>query len=297
MKLVTSFNQIRKNCETFESGWGGGDSRRIEYINYVKNGQVFFPYFDRGIIKFAPSRFVGYVDNSYEAHPRNEYKSGSETTPRITSILKKAGYETDKTSSKFADEIYLDFCNSRGILPSSRSRSYWLVEKIIEWVGVQVDHDDPVVPPEPTDEQIASCNNIRETERLAVIKARIGHGRFRNDVLKKYRRCSVTGLENENLLIASHILPWRYCWSNPNECLSPDNALLLSPHWDALFDKFLITFDDEGTLLFSDAVTDDDKRKLNLSDCKISLSGKQRKFMKFHRKKFDEKNKKFRGSP
>ena len=78
------------------------------------------------------------------------------------------------------------------------------------------------------------------TERDALIRSRIGQGRFRYDLLEMWEgRCCITGLDIDALLRASHIKPWRD--SNNAERLDPYNGLLLSPGYDAAFDKGLIT--------------------------------------------------------
>ena len=80
-------------------------------------------------------------------------------------------------------------------------------------------------------------------------KRRIGQSKFRDTLIKKVQRCCISGLDNESLLIASHIVPWSQ--SNSNEKVDTDNGLLLSVTWDALFDKRLMYFNPDGTITFS----------------------------------------------
>jgi hypothetical protein len=89
-----------------------------------------------------------------------------------------------------------------------------------------------------------------EGEREAIIKARIGQGRFRIDVIALWGSCAVTGCSVSKVLVASHIVPWALCTNN-KEKLDPFNGLLLTPNLDKLFDLFLIAFDDAGTILLS----------------------------------------------
>ena len=51
------------------------------------------------------------------------------------------------------------------------------------------------------------------------------------------------------MLIASHIKPWKD--SSNTERLDINNGILLTPTFDKLFDKFLITFNDNGTIRWS----------------------------------------------
>ena len=81
---------------------------------------------------------------------------------------------------------------------------------------------------------IRDDNSIAETEKEAIIRARIGQGLFRNRLLSYWAGCSITGCKLTNILIASHIKPWRY--SNNPERLDVFNGLLLTPNYDKLFD-------------------------------------------------------------
>jgi len=46
---------------------------------------------------------------------------------------------------------------------------------------------------------------IPETTRLAIVKAHIGQGLFREEVAKVERHCRLTGVEDRYHLVASHI--------------------------------------------------------------------------------------------
>ena len=54
--------------------------------------------------------------------------------------------------------------------------------------------------------------------------------------------CALTGLAIPEMLIASHIKPWRE--SSNEERLDPMNGLLLAAHADKLFDRFLMSFEE-----------------------------------------------------
>lgn len=85
--------------------------------------------------------------------------------------------------------------------------------------------------------------NSDATEKDILSKARIGQGRFRKDVIETWGnglKCAVTSFHIPELLIASHIKPWRS--SNDTERLDPTNGILLATHLDKLFDNYLITF-------------------------------------------------------
>lgn len=119
-------------------------------------------------------------------------------------------------------------------------------------------------------EHIKKDITLKETEKEQIILARKGQGIFREKLIKKYKRCIITGIENKKLLIASHIKPW--CSSDNNERLNVDNGLLLSPLYDKLFDSGLITFTTEGFILISSELSDHDKEILNINTERQYLS-------------------------
>jgi hypothetical protein len=98
---------------------------------------------------------------------------------------------------------------------------------------------------------LADRSDLEQPEREAVAKYRCAQGLFRRRVMVlEASRCRVTEETNPNLLRASHIKPWRT--SDDTEKQDGDNGLLLAPHIDALFDKGLISFADDGSMLLSE---------------------------------------------
>lgn len=77
----------------------------------------------------------------------------------------------------------------------------------------------------------------KEKERL--VKVRVNQCIFRKMILATYNnKCCVTGIDNADLLIASHILPWS---KDEKNRLNPMNGLCLNALHDRAFDKGLIT--------------------------------------------------------
>ncbi len=81
------------------------------------------------------------------------------------------------------------------------------------------------------------------TEQKTEDVKRVGQGKLRAYLLAKYGSCQVSGVKEKDLLVASHIKPWAKCKDGPDERLDLENVLLLSANWDALFDRYYITFD------------------------------------------------------
>lgn len=131
------------------------------------------------------------------------------------------------------------------------------------------------------EEEISSLN-VEGISKKAIINARVNQGRFRDLLLERYNRCCLCGVENPALLIASHIKPW--VESEPKEKLDVNNGFLMCPNHDRLFDKGYITFDDEGKIIVSDRLKENDRVFLNVnSRMYIELTESNKKYLKFHR--------------
>ena len=123
---------------------------------------------------------------------------------------------------------------------------------------------------------------LDETEKIAIINARIGQGQYRQHSIRLWHECSLTGFTKTNILIASHIKPWKI--SNNEERVNPYNSLLLIPTVDRLFDKGYIGFDTNGKILLSDKISLDDYRRINLSpELKLRVVPERTKsFLDYH---------------
>jgi putative restriction endonuclease len=86
-------------------------------------------------------------------------------------------------------------------------------------------------------------------KKETLIRARRGHGQYRQELEKVETGCRLTGLIDRRHLRASHIKPW--CVASDDEKLDPNNGLLLSPHAEHLFDRGYISFTDQGELMVS----------------------------------------------
>ena len=111
--------------------------------------------------------------------------------------------------------------------------------------------------------KILADSQIKMTERHAIVKSRIGQGQFRDDLLSKYKKCVITGIDIPQVLVASHIKPWAVC--DNKERLDVNNGLVLSATNDRLFDSGLISFKRNGKLYISGAITENNRDILRLN--------------------------------
>lgn len=129
-------------------------------------------------------------------------------------------------------------------------------------------------------------SNIKEEDTLEENRqqARVGQGLYREKLLKECPYCPITMLNDERLLIASHIKPWAL--SNDEEKIDPKNGYILSPLYDKLFDKGFITFTKDKRMLVSDWLSPSNKTRLNLKNNiyipLLPMDKKRIKYLQFH---------------
>jgi hypothetical protein len=125
--------------------------------------------------------------------------------------------------------------------------------------------------------------NIPDTERKALAKARLGQGLYRKRLMSVEKRCRVSGVSNTRYLIASHIWPWRH--ASNGERLDGENGLLLTPSIDFIFDRGLISFEDDGTLLVSPVADTASLARLGVTAGQNvgPFTSRQREFLRRHR--------------
>ncbi|ENT8436836.1 HNH endonuclease [Pseudomonas sp. GD04087] len=124
---------------------------------------------------------------------------------------------------------------------------------------------------------------LTDTEREALIKARIGQNGYREALLAYWGGCAVTDCCVPELLRASHIKPWRAASSS--ERLDPFNGLLLTPNLDLAFDQGLISFDEDGLILLSSDLDPASIKALHLTPqlCLRQLETRHRGYLAWHR--------------
>lgn len=117
----------------------------------------------------------------------------------------------------------------------------------------------------------------------SLIKSRIGQGRFREKLVNYWNGCAVTGFKDTNLLVASHIKPWKA--SNNAERLNEFNGLLLIPNLDKSFDSGLITFESDGQIRMSPQLIEAKILGITVRMRLKKLMPQHEPFMSFHRAK------------
>jgi putative restriction endonuclease len=100
------------------------------------------------------------------------------------------------------------------------------------------------------DEMLFDIKDLKGETKLREVKTRVNQNVFRQIVVANYLgKCAITGIDIQELLFASHIIPWS---KNEEERLNPENGICLSALYDKAFDKGLIAVDESYHILISD---------------------------------------------
>ncbi len=117
-------------------------------------------------------------------------------------------------------------------------------------------------------QKISDDETLDETTKQRLVDARLGQGKFRARLFAKWdSRCAVTGSTIGEALRASHIVPWSL--SDNKERLDDENGILLNAGIDALFDRCLVTFNNDGEMLISKSIPKSERSLLGLDHRKL----------------------------
>jgi hypothetical protein len=125
-----------------------------------------------------------------------------------------------------------------------------------------------------------------KTERQGLVTSRVGQGAYRKSILHRWQyQCAVTKFNDSRVLVASHIVPWKD--SDDNERLDVENGILLSPDYDALFDKHLISFENNGKIILSDDLDRNQAKVLGITGMEEirQFSAGNKEYLERHRLK------------
>lgn len=155
-------------------------------------------------------------------------------------------------------------------------------EEVSSEIFAEINRDAKISPELYLEEEIQNDSKITETEKVQLILSRKGQGNFRKLLIKYWNRCSVSDCNFLDILIASHIKPWKD--STNIERLNPYNGLLLTPNLDKLFDKGLISFENNGKIIISNKLIPHVNELGITIDMRVYLAKEHEPFMQYHRK-------------
>jgi hypothetical protein len=126
MKLIENKEQLIANINTLEGYLTEGDDYSgSEAKLLIKRGTCFVAYHINNELRFAPSRFIGYINNKLDKHSASTEKDGRETNKLINGILGVKPLPNDSLNLK-----YIEYCKKLSIQPSENGsfgapRKFW----------------------------------------------------------------------------------------------------------------------------------------------------------------------------
>ncbi len=215
-------------------------------VNLIESESDFFRYLtnDRNINNKSRTNYMSWLKFLSQNHTIDS----SLTEDRITEILEKERknqnnrkfYNTSRDIGNFKSALrkYLSFIDS----DYTKIQNETILSEI---------------------KKIENDKTLNQTEKISIKKSRIGQGVFRYNLIQYWKGCSISGSQLFDILVASHIKPWRT--SNNKERLDTFNGFLLLPNYDKLFDKGYISFNSDGKIIFSNYFPKSDRTLLSIS--------------------------------
>lgn len=124
-----------------------------------------------------------------------------------------------------------------------------------------------------------------EEERPIIKYAREGQDEYRRKLLEECPFCPITMINEESLLIASHIKPWAV--SDSIERIDPNNGFILSPLYDKLFDRGYITFSDDRRVIISNWLSRQVKDRIGIKENQLfqflPMNDDRARYLEYHR--------------
>ncbi len=98
--------------------------------------------------------------------------------------------------------------------------------------------------------------------------------------------CPFTMVNDEHLLIASHIKPWKQ--AENKEKKDPKNGFVFTPTYDKLFDRGYISFTDDKRLMVSTWLSKYNREQLGLVEGQVIdrlpvIDEKRKQYLEYHR--------------
>ena len=166
---------------------------------------------------------------------------------------------------------------------SKMGKIFYYYRMFIDYKNDIVKYETPLAKKE--EEKIVN-SNMSNKKKENLIQARSGQGEYRRKLLEECQYCPFTLVNDERLLIASHIKPWAV--SNDKEKVDPKNGFALTPTYDKLFDGGFMTFNDDKTIEVSPWISPMNQKRLNIYSgmkvAKLQIDAERSSYLEYHKK-------------
>ncbi|SED97348.1 HNH endonuclease [Prevotella sp. lc2012] len=125
-----------------------------------------------------------------------------------------------------------------------------------------------------------------EKKKPSVRYGREGQDEYRKKLLEECPFCPITMINEESLLIASHIKPWAV--SDSRERIDPNNGFIFSPLYDKLFDRGYITFSNDKRVSISNWLSRQVKERIGIKENQLfqflPMNDERAHYLDYHRR-------------
>ncbi|OWP62202.1 hypothetical protein CDA63_15390 [Hymenobacter amundsenii] len=128
MRLTSSHDDIAANIKTLETYLHGNDAEARELaVGLLERGTYFIVAELNGAMRFYPSSFVGFQENSAKKHLKNAGSGVRATTGALEKTMRALPFASAKLNA-----LYLEYARSVGIEnpkekpPYAKARRFWL---------------------------------------------------------------------------------------------------------------------------------------------------------------------------
>lgn len=232
------------------------------------------------VVWFAKGKIVGWYKN---ARVFGSIQKLSENPGRVYDFYNICANEAVRIPQDQRESPILPWNGSVNYPTEKKDKK--LIERVISYIDEYEKYLDYTSDKSKEELDVLDESNLIGKDKEHLANYRVNQEKFRHKLIEKYKgKCSICQCEIsfEDVLIASHIKPWRD--SDCNEKLNVCNGLLLCPNHDKLFDKGYITFDDNGKIIISDELKKNYPILFNLSDSStIKVDNSMKPFLAYHR--------------
>lgn len=197
---------------------------------------------------------------AYDLYCRTPFSKISQTNPDIIALAKLLGRTPGSVGLKMHNLAHFDpelqRRNVSAMAHGSKLDGEIFAEFSRDWTGLS--YQAQIIRAKMQNQDVSEFIDFGDINKIPagiyreqMMKARVGQYFFRMAVLNSYgNHCCITGLKHSNLLVASHIKPWKVS-NEQTERTNPSNGLCLNSLHDKAFDSGLITIDKNYRIIIS----------------------------------------------
>tara|TARA_R110001632_G_scaffold55094_2_gene134900 strand:- start:3512 stop:4483 length:972 start_codon:yes stop_codon:yes gene_type:complete len=285
---------------------GGGNGEAKLYIGQEnQNTRDFFGIYGFGIKCFLLKKdLIKYLEETKEEYlnPEQPYINKDILPNLWKDRLKKISELPERIEFEVTEQTQID---GPRIYIKSNDQAYKLIRelslpnityisavklldndgKVYYYFRLFADYFGDVQHPYTIEKEQQEIDELENTpEKKILTRARIGQGKYREELLGLCPYCPITLITDDRLLIASHIKPWAK--SNNFEKTDPLNGFMLTPTFDFMFDRGFLSFTDDKKSILSPFLSKMTYSKIGISDDKffshLPTEGREN-YLEYHR--------------